>query len=362
LPSTAAYDLQRTFDVEVAALVGAVFTVPQLVALFVEGPFLIWAERWPRERLLVGGLLGMALATLLCALAPGVWGVALGCTVYFPASGVACGIAQAALMDSDPARREQRMAEWAMAGWAGDLITPMLLAASSELGLGWRGAFVAVAASLCLAGAAVLRVELPTAAADVDEDESDLALRQKLALLFGERRLLWWLCGVTLCSLLDEIFAVFAGIWIWEAAGPVAVATTLTAFTAGGVAGLLVTKPLLHRFSSRAVLLTSCVGCTATFVGWLCWGAGALGFAAMFVCGLFVALQYPIAQAAAYRALPGRSTLVAAAGSLFGGLELLIPLLLGWVVDGFGVVVGLSVLLLQPVGLFFIALLVRVPK
>ena len=320
---------------------------------------MVWTERWPRRRLLVGGLLGMAVALLSCAVAPGLWGIALGCTLYFLASGVACGIAQAALMDSDPERREQRMAEWAISGWVGDLVSPLLLMVSEQLGLGWRGAFAALTAALCLAAVGAAHVPVPSRVASDDGEQAAFGLRRTLGLLLKQWRLMWWLFGVALCSLLDEIFAVFAGIRVAADSGVSAVAATLTAFTAGGVVGLLLTKPLLDRASPHRVLVGSCLGCIVSYGAWLLLGTDTLGIGMVFASGLFVAFQYPIAQAAAYRALPGRSTLVAAAASAFGAVDLGAPLILGWLVDRCGVLAALWALLLQPVGLLAIAAVTR---
>jgi fucose permease len=78
--------------------------------------------------------------------------------------------------------------------------------------------------------------------------------------------------------------------------------------------------------------------------------AGAASFW-LFATGAFAALQYPIAKAQAYRALPGRSGAVNAVLTLFGVIELPLPILIGVVADGFGLGVALAALAIQPLGL-----------
>ena len=52
---------RATFQTSIAALNAAIFVVPLLVALVIEGPILLACERFARHRVLGFGLLGMAL-------------------------------------------------------------------------------------------------------------------------------------------------------------------------------------------------------------------------------------------------------------------------------------------------------------
>jgi fucose permease len=74
----------------------------------------------------------------------------------------------------------------------------------------------------------------------------------------------------------------------------------------------------------------------------------------LFATGFFTAVHYPIAQAQAYRALPERSTLVAAAGQPFIVFDVALPLAIGLVSDAFGVLLAAALLLLQPFGLLLV--------
>jgi MFS transporter, FSR family, fosmidomycin resistance protein len=356
LPSAGGFAIRATFQTSIAALNAAIFVVPLLVALVIEGPILLACERFARHRVLGFGLLGMALGALMCGVGPNVYTFSAGFSVFCVASGVACGIAQAALMDADPEHREQRMTEWAVSGWLGDFAAPALLWSSAAAGLGWRGAFVAMSFALVLAALAFLRRPLPSGTSDQEEDDDELPLGDTLRLLARSRSLFWWLLGVALCSLLDEIVTALAGMRIEAAGGDAAGgAAALFAFTAGGVLGLFVLGRLLKGAVSLWLLQISCVGCALSVAMWIACDSVELAVPLLFLVGVFSSAHYPIAQAQAYASLPGRSTLVAAAGQPFLVFEVLMPLGLGALADGFGLTVALSATLLQPLGLLLIA-------
>src|SRR5690606_8562558 len=129
------------------------------------------------------------------------------------------------------------------------------------------------------------------------------------------------------------------------------VAGTLAAFTLGGSVGLVLLKWLLRKVTSRTLLVGSTLGCAASYGLWL--GAGHCWWAplALLLTGFFAAAHYPLTSARAYAALPGRSTLVAAAGQCFVLFELALPVLLGVVADELGLLVALALLLAQPLGI-----------
>lgn len=323
--------------------------MPFVLGVLVEGPLLLYCERFRRERVLGLGLLGMGVSLSGCAWATNLVEFGLAFALYYPSSGIACGIAQAALMDADPERREQRMTEWAFSGWVGDLAGPVLLWLAEQLHLEFRSAFAAIGALLFVAAAAFSRRQLTAGGPDDDESEPALPLADTVRLLVRKRPLFLWLLAVAFCSLLDEIVAALIGLRVAPQGGAAAVALSLSAFTLGGILGLLPMNWLLARMPGTRVLALACWGCGVSYTAWLVlpssWSAPLL-----FVVGAFTAAHYPLAQAQAYRALPDRSTLVAAAAQPFTVFDALLPLLVGWVADEWGVLWALAVLGAQPLG------------
>ena len=119
------------------------------------------------------GLAGMALSLCLSALAWNPLTFGLAFALYSPASGIACGIAQAALMDLDPQHREQRMTDWAVAGTVGDLVTPIALWVVQALGFGWRAAFFLGACVVSVEVLLFLKLRLPATSASDESEDTD---------------------------------------------------------------------------------------------------------------------------------------------------------------------------------------------
>jgi MFS family permease len=349
LPTAGAPELRSALDASVAVLTVVVFTAPQLFAMVVDTPLLVWAERRPRASMVALGLFGMGLSLLLSGLARTPLEFALAFALYHPASGLACSLAQASLMDHDPERREHGMTAWVIAGTLGDLVAPLAISAA-VLGLGtFRGAWLVVGAALVVLAPFVARRELPRLKAVADDETSGGTFRSALR----NRPLVAWLAGVALCGLLDETLTAFGALWLEQRfpASPLAVAAGLTACTLGGLAGLLALNRLLHRFSPVRLLGMACVGSCVLLAGWLGSGSVVASTLWLFGLGVLAAWQYPLAQAQAYRAAEGRSGQVAVLGPLFSAFDLVSPLALGLLADRSGLTLALVALVAQPLGL-----------
>jgi MFS family permease len=358
LPTAGAPAVRSAFGVDVATLTFVVFTLSGLLALVVTTPLLLWAERRPRASMIALGLLGMAVSVGLCGLSGSVAVFALAFALYAPACDLACGLAQAALMDLDPEARERRMAAWTFAGTVGDLAAPPLIALAVVLG-DFRVAWFATAAGLVVMALAIRRLRLPSSPSgdlDSDREPANGSLRGALRAGLENRRLLLWLCGVTLCALMDETLTVLVAFWAHERFPnePHASAWILTATTAGSALGLVLLDRLLGRFSARRLLTVACAGTLLSYAPWL--GAVTLPAAAFwaFLAGVLIAWQYPLAQAQAYRAAGARSGLVPALSAPLTVFELVAPVLLGFIADRAGVTMAMTLLLVQPLGLLLV--------
>jgi FSR family fosmidomycin resistance protein-like MFS transporter len=98
-----------------------------------------------RRFILAGGL--VFIASLLAVAGASSFAVLLvALTVFYPASGAFVSLTQAELMDAEPGRQAQIMARWDLAGSAGAVAGPLLLAAVLAAGGGWRAAYLVLAA------------------------------------------------------------------------------------------------------------------------------------------------------------------------------------------------------------------------
>ncbi|HSB62290.1 MAG TPA: MFS transporter [Vicinamibacteria bacterium] len=346
-------DIQSALGLRYSTAALVLFVLPQLAALLLEPPLYLLADRWPRKPFVVSGLLAMGAGLALCGLSRTAGDLAAAMALAAVGGGVGVNLAQATLMDLGPADRERLMARWALLGTLGDLATPALFAALAAVSLGWRAAFVVT--GVLAAGYALALAAVPFPVAEAPP--SAPPLRTALFAAVRNRGLRRWLLGVWLCSLLDELLVAFAALHLDAAlqASAAQRSLVLACFVGGGVAGLALADRLLARVEPLRLLRASSAGCLLAYGAWMTAADLAASAALMAVVGLLAAPLYPIAQAQAYRALPGQSGLVNAAAALFTPLDLALPLALGAVADGAGLTAALALLAMQPAGLFLLA-------
>jgi fucose permease len=174
-------------------------------------------------------------------------------------------------------------------------------------------------------------------------------------------RLGWWIFGVLLCGLLDELLVAFGVLYLHESyrASLFEQTAAFAGFSLGSAVGLVLTERLLSLLSARRLLGASSLGCAIVYFAWLGTSSLHVSMALLVLTGLFTAPLFPIAAAQAYRAAPGHSTRVAALMQLTAPLELFLPLVIGWVADRFGLLDALWLLALQPLGMLFVLWMTR---
>jgi predicted MFS family arabinose efflux permease len=366
VPFAGSPEVQGEFDVSYGQAAGWLLAAAGLLALVLEPPLFLLADRRSRRPFVVGGLFAVAATCALGAWAPSYPWLFAAILLYGPASGVACGCAQATLMDAHPAQRERWMVRWTLSGELGDLAAPALVAISVALGASYRLGLAAAGGLFALWALLLWRAPFPARAAEAASDGAGAsesvadppfgaALRAAL-----RRREVWlWAVAALLCDLLDEIVVAFGALHLRDGLGLGAAprAAILGAGVAGGAFGLLAAERLLARFDARRLLLAACAACAVCYALWLraesAFASGAL-FAAT---GAFAALHYPIAQAQLYRAVPESSGSVNALSTALGALAIPLPLLLGVAADRAGLGFALALLLAQPLGVAAAALI-----
>jgi MFS transporter, FSR family, fosmidomycin resistance protein len=271
-----------------------------------------------------------------------------------PASGSFVSLAQATLMDLDPAQRERNMARWTLAGSFGYVGGPLLLAAALWLGFGWRGLIVALGlAALPLAAAAR---RLPRGG----DDGHDLrtSARRALAAL-REREVVRWLLVLEGADLLGDIFHGYLALYFVDVAHADAGAAALgvATWTAASLGGDAVLLWVLRRMPGTTFLRATAVAALAAYPAFLLVPGYEAKLAVAALLGLLNSGWYAIPQAGLYGALPGRSGAAVAVGGLGGLLGAAVPLVLGFVAGAAGLAATMWILLLAPV-----ALLVLLPR
>src|SRR4051812_3552161 len=136
--------------------VGIVLSIPVVFGNLVEPAIGILGDVWRRRALVLAGGVVYALAIVLVGLSPNFAALLFAACLSNPASGAFVGLSQATLMDTAPARREQNMARWTLAGSLGNSAGPAAVGLCVWAGLSWRWNFVSVGA-LMLAAVAFIR-------------------------------------------------------------------------------------------------------------------------------------------------------------------------------------------------------------
>jgi FSR family fosmidomycin resistance protein-like MFS transporter len=354
----AAWPLIRT-DLGLSyAQVGLLLGLPSLVSSVVE-PFLgILGDIGKRRLLILGGGVVFALALLLTALSQDFPVLLISFIILYPASGAFVTLSQATLMDTDPARHEQNMARWTLAGSLGVVAGPIVLGAAAMLNLGWRGLFVAFAALTLIPLAVAYHFRFAIGQQGSGKPDFRAGLVDALrALRRGE--VLRWLTLLQFSDLMLDVLLGFLALYFVDVAGttPAQAGMAVAVWTGLGLLGNLLLIPLLERVRGLRYLRLSAVVELVLLPAFLLVPSFWEKLALLALLGLFNTGWYSILQAQLYSAMPEQSGTVMTLGNVFGLVGGLIPLGLGLVAERFDLMVAMWLLLLGPV-----ALLVGIPK
>lgn len=314
-----------------------------------------------RRQLVLGGGVCFALALVLIATAGGFWPLLLALLLFYPASGAFVSLTQAALMDADPARHEQNMARWALAGSVGNLGGPLLVALSVALGGGWRAVFAGLA-GLALVALALLwwvRGQLnPVTPLSSEPSRQPLSATFRAgwqgfraALSRGQIRLSLLL--LECADLLLDVFRGFVALYFVDAAGATAAQAGLAVIvlTGVGLLGDVLIVPVLERVSGVAYVRLSAAVVAMAFAAFLLLPQLGVKLALLGVLGLLTSGWYAVLQARLYTLLPHQSGTVMALGAVSAVVAGLVPIVLGALAQRFGVQAALWALLLGPLAL-----------
>jgi MFS transporter, FSR family, fosmidomycin resistance protein len=352
--------------------VGLLAAVPLLLGSVLEAPVGVLAGTGPRRRrfILAGGLVFVA-AVLGAGLAPSFAALLAALVIFFPASGTFVSLTQSAIMDADPDRRTQHMARWTLAGSAGDVAGPLLVAAVLVIGGSWRAAFVAVAAVAAVswllsatsgrsdparAGRTEpgqdVRAEPDGAAPTENVDMAWPGLRAaiRITLRAGALR---WLVLLEVSNLLLDVFSAFLALYLVAVVhtSPAVAALGVAVRLGAGLAGDAVLIPLLERADSRRVLRVSVVATGLLFPAFLLVPGLGPKLAVLAALSIATTPWYPVLKAELFASLPGRSGLAVSLGSVGGLVGGLGPLTVGLLAQRFGLSWALAALCLVPVAM-----------
>ena len=336
--------------------IGLLASVPLLLGSLLELPIGVLAGHGRRQRIavLAGGL--VFIASLAGAAAAGSFAALLVAFVaFFPASGAFVGLTQSGLMDADPARQEQHMARWNLAGSAGAVAGPFLLIAILAAGGSWRTAYLVLAACSVLAWLGVAgrgpRPLAPPRPATTDANRAGAVRRVQAAL--QQPGVIRWLVLLQLSDLLLDVLTGFLAIYLVDVvhATPAEAALGVGVRLVAGLAGDITLVRVLERTAGLRVLTASAAAAAVLYPGFLLVPGFWPKLAILAALSIATAPWYPVLQASLYGSLPGRSGVavtLSSVAALAGGAG---PLAVGFLAERFGLGWALAGLALAPAGL-----------
>jgi MFS transporter, FSR family, fosmidomycin resistance protein len=371
--------------------IGLLQSVPLLLGSLLELPLGILAGHGRRRRVavLLGGVV-FILSLAGVAAARSFAGLLIAFVVFFPASGAFVSLTQSGLMDADPARREQHMARWEMAGSAGSVAGPALLIVVLAAGGGWRSAYLVLALAASAAWLGVARNPPKPAPADrrarpgtvaalhpnqpagppaprcaltapppdqpsdppaphPDQPGGLAAARRALA---APRRpgVVRWLVLLQVSDLLLDVFTGFLALYLVAVvhATPAQAALGVAIRLGAGLAGDAALIHALRHAGGLRLLRASAIAAAVAFPGFLL-VPGLWPKLMLLACvSVITAPWYPVLQAQLYGSLPGQSGVVVSLSSAAGLLGGAAPLAVGFLAQRFGLAWALASLATAP--------------
>ena len=381
--------------------IGLLQSVPLLLGSLMELPLGVLAGHGRRRRVavLLGGVV-FILSLAGAAAARSFAGLLVAFVVFFPASGAFVSLTQSGLMDADPARREQHMARWNLAGSAGSVAGPALLIAVLAAGGGWRSAYlvlalVATAAWLAVArnppepapaaarrdrpaatatappdqpgatvtapldatapahpgATATARPDRPGAMAAVCPDRPGAMAAARRALAAPQRPgVVRWLILLQVSDLLLDVFTGFLALYLVAVvhATPAQAALGVAIRLGAGLAGDAALIRALRHTGGLRLLRASAALAVVAFPGFLL-VPGLWPKLLLLACVSVITVPwYPVLQAQLYDSLPDQSGVVVSLSSAAGLLGGAAPLAVGLLAQRFGLAWALAGLAIAP--------------
>ncbi len=329
--------------------VGLLLSLPTIASNVIEPVVGVLGDTGWRRRLILGGGVLFAAGLVLFAASPSFLPLLLAFALLYPASGAFVSLSQATLLDLEPARREQNMARWNVAGSVGAVGGPLLLAGLVVLHLGWRPLFAALAV-LTLPAIALAASQLGDHSCPDGEESLLTGLRGALREL-RRPSVLRWLALLECSDLLADVLLGYLALYFVDVAGATAsqAALAVTVWTGAGLAGSLLLLPLLARFDGLLYLRASALAALIVFP-LLLLVPGLLPKLLLVGClALINAGWYPVLQARLYAELPERSGTAMAVGTIFGTGAAILPILVGLVAQRAGLHAALWLLAAGPI-------------
>lgn len=342
------------------AQIGLLLTLYELASVLCAPIISLLSDRGSKRWWIIGGLVGMSFSFALIGSAHSFALLLLAFMLTAPCGKAAVGLSQAALIDQAAMSNTRTMTRWVLMGNIGDLLAPLTVTLAVSLGAGWFGLCWLATALWFVVALAALPQRFPRAQAISHEDEDEQpGLWAGLRMALRDPVLLRWAALATIPTMMDEVFLSFVSLDLRDVlhANQALIGVIIAIDMAGSLVGTLIVGQIVKRGKMRPqrLLIVLAVVALIGVVGFLTIHSLWIATLMLFMTSLGVTGWYPIAKAAAYDRLPGRSGTVLAVISLGGPFEIALPGIIGFMAARFGLLAGLGLLGLAPVLMLLLA-------
>lgn len=337
--------------------VGLITTIPITVAIFIEPIMGLLADTNKRRLVMVSAGVLFGLGLIIQGFSTSFFMFMIGMTLEAPANGVFVNIAQAALMDDAPHRRENRMALWTFSGSLAVVVGPLLMTILVTSGLNWRLFFLITGIIAVIVALLVLRLPPNPALRSTEGEEAENRtvgqnLRGAWALL--RRVAVWrWLILLEFSNLLLDVLFGLLALYMVDIVGvsQAQAGIAIAVWTGIGLIGDFLLIPLLEKVRGLAYLRVSALMELILFPMFLLANDWWMKLILLGIIGLFNAGWYAILQGKLYDVLGEQSGAVLIVGNAAGLFGAMLPLLLGIIAQRYGLDVAMWFLLAGPLAL-----------
>lgn len=259
-------------------------------------------------------------------------------------------------MDIEPTRHEQNMARWTLAGSVGNTIGPLIFAFALALTNSWRSAFfsLAILTVLSLVVLWKYRQLIPGTISHHDESIQSVGEGISNAIKALKRcNVVRWLTLLQFSDLMLDVFRRFVALYFVDVIGVnnTQVSLAIAIWLGFGLLGDFLLIPLLERVRGLTYLKLSAAIVLFAYPAFLLVPSINIKLFILGLLGLLNAGWYSILQGQLYTAMPGQSGAVLTLSNLFGLVGGLIPLLLGWLAQNYGLGSTMWLLITAPIAL-----------
>jgi FSR family fosmidomycin resistance protein-like MFS transporter len=248
------------------------------------------------------------------------------------------------------------MARWTLAGSVGNVIGPLALAGAVALNQSWRSVFLILAVLTVLLVGIVWKYPSATLTASSQVDQPIQSFNDGICQAINalkRRNVLRWLTLLQFSDLMLDVLRGFLALYFVDVVGAsnTQASFAIAVWLGFGLLGDFLLIPLVERVQGLPYLRFSAIIVLCLYPAFLVVPNIDFKLIILGFLGFLNAGWYSLLQARLYTAMPGQSGTVMTLNNLVGFVGGLVPFVLGWVAQQYGLQPTMWMLLAAPIAL-----------